>query len=78
MPACGQTTPWTPSKVGGGILAASAFTKQAPGQEQTEQRVIGARQTITCRGCGKSIPLSPVFSLTRVTCTRCGQVIRLV
>ncbi|HOS96332.1 MAG TPA: M48 family metallopeptidase [Deltaproteobacteria bacterium] len=79
-PRCGQDhTVERPAKgAASGILAgASAFTRQSPGEEQTEQRVIGAWQTLTCRGCGKNIPLSPVFNLTRVTCTRCGQLIRL-
>ncbi|HOJ15069.1 MAG TPA: M48 family metalloprotease [Deltaproteobacteria bacterium] len=59
------------------LAGASAFTKQASGREQAERRVKGAWQTVTCLGCGKGITLSSAFSLGTVTCTRCGQVIRL-
>lgn len=48
-----------------------------PGDSQVEQRVPGAWQSLTCRSCGRAIPLSPAFTLPQVTCTGCGNTIRV-
>lgn len=50
-------------------------TGSNPGTTQIEQRKPGTWQTVKCSGCGRGVQVSPVFSLSRVTCPTCGNAI---
>ncbi|HPR03992.1 MAG TPA: M48 family metallopeptidase [Deltaproteobacteria bacterium] len=70
-------TATAPLSGGGQPSAEARAAARVPGDAQVEPRKPGTWQTLTCRGCGRGVQVSPVFHLSRVTCSGCGNVITL-